>query len=235
MNINDYFDKIYLLNLFKRPDRLNESEYRLNKSKINYNVFHGTDGSILGHVVQKLNNPNFSNPSYLGCAISHLSIYQDALENDYQRILILEDDNLIKKDLHTIFDNLNIPQWQDLFYLGYIPLSDDLSMWTYEFGIQSKNMLCNNIFRVKNLWGLFAYGITKNLMTEVIQTYSESFPMEIDRYFVNHIQPRGQSIAVAPQLFCCADGIYSDNSKIIEYNMLLKSIDSRFATPEDYF
>lgn len=234
MNINVYFDKIYLLNLFKRPERLFQSSQRLEKSKIIYKTFHGTDGSVLNHVVNKLDNQYFSNPSYLGCAISHLSIYQDAIQNKYERILILEDDNLIKTDIHQTFESLDIPDWQDLFYLGYIPLSDDLSLWTYEFGIQGHNMISNNLFRPKNLWGLFSYGITTSLMIELLDTYKKSFPMELDRYFVNYIQPRGKSIAISPQLFCCADGVFSDNSGIIEYNMLAKSIDSRFATSQDY-
>lgn len=235
MNINSYFDKIYLLNLFKRPERLNDSVKRLTQSNINFKVFHATDGSVLQHILNKLDNPHFSNPSYLGCAISHLTIYQDAVENGYDRILILEDDNLIKKDIHETFESLEIPTWTDLFYLGYIPLSDDLTLWTYEFGIQGHNMLCNNIFRPKNLWGLYSYGITNKLMQEILSTYRDCFPMELDRYFVNYIQPRGESIAVAPQLFCCQDGQFSDNSKVIEQNMLAKSIDSRFATFDDYY
>ena len=57
--------------------------------------------------------------------------------------------------------------------------------------------------------------------------------MEIDRYFVTHIQPRGGSCAVTPQLFAADDG-YSDNSKIVESGMLQRSIDSRFANLIDY-
>jgi GR25 family glycosyltransferase involved in LPS biosynthesis len=234
MNINTYFDKIYLLNLFKRPERLQVSKSKLDKLKLIYDVFNGTDGSVLNHVLQKLDNNNFSNSRYLGCAISHLSIYQDALERGYSKILILEDDNLIKIDIHDIFDNLQIPEWNDLFYLGYIPLSDDCNLWTYEFGIQGHNMINNNIFRGKNLWGLYAYGITSNLMNELIKVYNQDFPMELDRYFVQQVQPRSGSIAVAPQLFCCQEGVYSDNSGRVETGMLAKSIDSRFATPDQY-
>jgi hypothetical protein len=94
-------------------------------------------------------------------------------------------------------------------------------------------MIQNNIFRCTNLWGLFSYGIKRSLMIEMIETYNTSFPMEIDRFFVNTIQPRGGSIAIAPQLFCCDDNIYSDN---LGYAPILstKSIDSRFANKNNY-
>ncbi len=231
--INSYFDKIYLLNLFKRKDRLVSSKDRLDKLNIKYEVFNGTDGSVLNKVLQNLNNPNFTNPSYLGCAISHLSIYQDAILNKYDRILILEDDNLINQNINSY--NFTIPDWSDLFYLGYIPLNDDCSMWDYSFGANSYNIISEGIFKpVKNLWGLFSYGITLNLMTELVNTYNDSFPMELDRYFVNTIQPRGNSIAIYPQLFCCQDNIHSDNLGFAPNNMTIKSVDQRFTNISEY-
>ncbi len=234
MTINDYFDKIYLLNLYKRKDRLNRSVSKLDSLNINYSVFNGVDGSVMNHLWQKVNNPNFTNPNYIGCSVSHLSIYKDAIENGYSKVLIIEDDNLVYKNIQETFDNLKIPEWTDLFYLGYIPLSDDCSMWTYQYGIQGHNMLCDNIFKPQNLWGLFAYGITNQLMTHMVDLYNREFPMEIDRYFVNHIQPVGGSIAISPQLFCCDDNVQSDNLGYTPTNMTLKSIDSRFASRNDY-
>ena len=57
--------------------------------------------------------------------------------------------------------------------------------------------------------------------------------MEIDRYLVNHIQPRKKSIAISPQLFACQD-IYSDNMGVNQVGMLQRSVDQRFATLNDY-
>lgn len=230
--INEYFDKIYLLNLRKRKDRLEKSTKKLSELNINFDVFYGLDGSILNAIWNKFDNSYFTNPNYLGCAISHLSIYQDAINEEYDKILIIEDDNLINKNLHSLF--VDIPQWNDLFYLGYIPLNNDCSMWDYSWGIQGHNMITNNFFNPRNLWGLFAYGISNSIMKELLDLYNSSFPMELDRYFVNTIQPRGGSIAIAPQLFCCDDDIHSDNLGFTPTNMTQKSIDSRFANSSDY-
>jgi GR25 family glycosyltransferase involved in LPS biosynthesis len=230
--INEYFDKIYLLNLRKRKDRLEKSKEKLNSLNIKFDVFHGVDGVILNHIWKKIDNSYFSNPNYLGCAISHLSIYQDAINECHEKILIIEDDNLINKNINSLF--VDIPNWNDLFYLGYIPLSDDCSMWDYRWGIQSHNTIRDNFFTPRNLWGLFAYGISRSLMVELVDLYNSSFPMELDRYFVNEIQPRNGCIAIAPQLFCCDNDIHSDNLGFTPPNMTQKSIDSRFANFSDY-
>jgi len=233
MSINKYFDKIYLLNLHKRKERLFNSTTKLNQLNIEYDVFHGCDGKVLQHLWNKLDNQNFVNPQYLGCAISHLSIYQDALESGFNKILILEDDNLIHRDVQSIFSSIDIPDFSDLLYLGYIPLSDDLQYWTYELAYNQHNAINSNFFKCRNLWGLYSYGITDKLMTELIETYKTSFPMELDRYFVNFIQTRGESIAISPQIFCCDDDIVSDNTGH-SVHLSTRSIDSRFANRQDY-
>lgn len=232
--INQYFDKIYLLNLFRRKDRLEDSKYRLDKNGIDYEIFNGVDGSVMNHIWAKLNNPHFTNSSYVGCSISHLSIYKDAISNGYSKILIIEDDNLINTNLHSIFNSLIIPEWKDLFYLGYIPLNEDCSMWTYNNGMNIHNTINDRVFLPSNLWGLFAYGIGIDLMKEMIDVYNDRFPMEIDRYFVTQIQKRGNSLAISPQLFCCKDNLFSDNLGFTPSDMKIKSIDSRFASLGDY-
>ena len=234
MTINNYFDKIYLLNLKKREDRLEDSISRLSKLDINFDIFNGVDGSVMNHIWKKLENGNFTNPNYVGCCLSHLSIYKHAIENSYERILIIEDDCMINKNINNIFDSLLIPEWSDLMYLGYIPLNDDCSMWDYKFGINQSNVLSDKFFNPKNLWGLYSYGISINLMKELVDIYNDSFPMELDRYFVNFIQKRDKSIAISPQIFCCKDDIFSDNLGYNQTNMKLKSDNTRYEILYNY-
>lgn len=230
MNINNYFDKIYVLNLHRREDRKSDIEKRLKRFRIEFERFGATDGSVIKPIWEKFQNQHFTTPNYLACAISHLSIYKDAVTKNYSKILIIEDDVLINQNIHQIFENTNIPEWEDIFYLGYIPLSDDLTMWTYQI---VSEYISERIFRPKNLWGLYAYGLTNNMMKELLEIYNNSFPMEIDRYLVNHIQPRKKSIGISPQLFSCQD-VYSDNMNVFQLNMLQRSVDSRFALLSDY-
>lgn len=232
MNINQYFDKIYVLNLHRRKDRRLEIDSRLKKFEIEYERFGATDGSVMRVIWEKFYKENqyFTTPNYLACSVSHLSIYKDAVTHGYQRILILEDDNLINRNIHTLFESIIIPEWDDIFYLGYIPLSDDQNMWTYSM---VSDFIFERIFKPKNLWGLYAYGMTNKLMNEMLDIYDKEFPMEVDRYLVNHIQPRGGSIGISPQLFCCQD-IFSDNMSGYQLEMTRRSVDIRFASTGDY-
>jgi GR25 family glycosyltransferase involved in LPS biosynthesis len=235
MRIDKYFDCVYLLNLHKRPQRLDLSTRRMKFCDIEFVRFGATDGSVMNKLWESFSKENlyFKNPSYLGCAISHLSIYRDALERGYKKILILEDDNRIHKDANKEFERIlpQIPESFELLYLGFIPLTDDCSMWNYN--VFSDKFISQNVFAAKNLWGLYSYGISDKLMTELLEIYSNEFPMELDRYFVTHIQPRGLSYGITPQLFAADDG-ESDNSGINETGMLERSIDARFANIKQY-
>lgn len=230
--MNEYFDNIYVLNLHYRKERMLLSQKRLSFMDLKYERFGAVDGGVFNHLHKKLDNPYFTNPNYVACATSHLSIYHDALKNGYNRILILEDDNRINMNLHSIWSALNkdILDASEVMYLGFIPLSDDCSVWTYEM-VSEK--ISDYIYRAKNFWGLYAYSPSRSTMEELLDTYNNEFPMEIDRYFVSKIQPRGYSIGISPQLFAADDGP-SDNSGKVEMEMIVRSTDGRFSRVTDY-
>jgi GR25 family glycosyltransferase involved in LPS biosynthesis len=235
MSINKHFDQVYLLNLKRRPDRLLLADKRMKFCDIDYTIFHATDGQVMNKLWSSIHNESssFSNPSYIATAVSHLSIYNDALSKGYNKILIVEDDNKIHRHANNLFDAHyhDVPDDWKLLYLGYIPLNDDISMWDYN--VLNDRFITSNVFKAKNCWGLYAYGIESSLMRETIDVYNESFPMELDRYFVTEVQPRGCAWGITPQLFAADDG-FSDNSGRHESNMLMRSVDSRHAQHIDY-
>ena len=232
--MNKYFDKIFVLNLDHRKDRLSMTEKRLKFAGIEFEKFSAVDGeSIKGiHRVFASYNSRFVNANYLACAASHLGIYNSAIEQGFERILILEDDCRVHRDAVSIFNSKisSIPDW-DLLYLGYIPLSDDLSLWNYR--VLNDRYISEGVFKAKNLWGLYSYGISKHMMLKMLEIYDKGFPMEIDRFFVESIQQNDRCFGISPQLFCAEDGM-SDNSKNYETGMMEKSIDSRYANKHDY-
>jgi GR25 family glycosyltransferase involved in LPS biosynthesis len=228
-SLNNFFDNIYVLNLHHRKDRFMTISEKLSKYNIKFERFSATDGSVLNKVWRNFNNPYFTTPNYLACAISHLSIFHDAQKKGYDRILILEDDVVINKNINEMLPSLNF-DFQDVLYLGWIPLSDDTNFWTYSMACQFVNQ---NLLVARNFWGMFAYATSKTLRQQIIDVYNESFPMELDRYFVKNLQPQAKCLAITPQLFACQD-IWSDNMNQEQLNMLMRSVDTRFAKLEDY-
>lgn len=230
---NQLFDKVYCLNLSSRPERMDIMKHRFNYVGIDYERFNGINGNILKYFYRYAPS-YFSNPNYVGCNLSHIAIYQDAIDRGFKRIMIIEDDVRINRYSNSILSeapDLLEFNW-DLLYFAYIPLSDDLTRWDYGIlPIQPGK----RTFNAHNMWSLMAYGINEKLMNHMINVYSESFPMEIDRYFVTHIQksPDYNCLGISPQLVCAEDGP-SDNSGREEIMMMERSVDARFAKYIDY-
>lgn len=230
MVINKYFDKIYVLNLSKRKDRLADMAKRLIYLNIDYQLYDAVDGYMLDDIYssykQSKINTYISNSSYLACALSHLSIYNNAKNNGYEKILILEDDILFHKNFNKKFDSLLLPDDFDLLYLSFIPITEDFAYWDYSL---ARNFVHNekkehNLIYANNLWSLMAYGISKKTYEKVLLDYKENFSYELDRYFVNKIQPMNNSYAITPQLIIGYDD-YSDNTNRIENSIYVKSLD----------
>lgn len=180
-------------------------------------------------------NKNFPTPNYLACAVSHVQIYSNALARNQKSILVLEDDVRIHRnsDEMTSAFMKGLPSDWDLLYFAYIPLSADQSMWSY---IEIDALTIGpNIAHARNLWSMMGYAMSDRLMKHMVDVYSATYPMEIDRYLVDVIQPGTEfkSYCIRPQVIAGEDG-YSDNAGIVWSGLPTKSIDSRHAVFHDY-
>ena len=139
--LNEYYDKIYLIiierNIQERLDKINES-----LKGLRFELFKGVDGRLLSETEKaEIYNHQKSSTSMdeyfrfryhksdlsglnignIGCSKSHTNIYKDMIQNDYKKILVLEDDARFDiKNSGLISSILEaIPQDTDLFYWGY--------------------------------------------------------------------------------------------------------------------
>jgi hypothetical protein len=232
--LNDIFDRIYVLNLPRNKDRRNNIDKIIKDCGIEYELFKGVDGTILKSMWSGIKNPYFKNSNYLACSLSHLLIYRDALDMGYESILVLEDDILPNRGLVT-GNPIHFPKYDDILYLGYIPLSDDKSKWDYNVAWSPGSQVDGGFFRARNLWGLYGYSPSIKVMEKTLSVYMDTFPMELDRWFVEFIQPSGGCVGFSPQLFCHSDGVVSENMGIVVPGMVERSVDRRFAELSDYY
>lgn len=213
-NINTYFDKIFIINLHYRGDRLEPLLKRLEDNGItNYKVIDGYVGDMFKRV-------NFARMfsfkhNALGCLFSHLRCMHEAIHNEYERILILEDDVLLHKDFNNQFDTIigGVDEDWDLLYLGHQTITQFTDkMNTHEQFFEKGE----HIFKAHNSWGGHAYGLSKKLMTFTYEHITGKNPVcweEIDAFYVRRIQDNKdfKSLKVYPQLFI-QDVIKSDNT-----------------------
>lgn len=115
-DLNNYFDCIYCINLPHRTDRLQTFK------KNNFAIL-GTNNICIYPAV---NGKDVKEPDWpyslgaLGCRLSHLAIYRDALTKKYSKILVLEDDAVLNKNLKkklTCLLDFVKDDW-DMIYLG---------------------------------------------------------------------------------------------------------------------
>lgn len=188
----DNFDKIYLINLKRRPDRL-EDFFMNNKEFINKNdieVFEAIDGT-------NINDPEWKfSKGALGCWLSHIQLLQKIKKTSYKKVLILEDDAIVDNpnllNNQQIVDFLLHKDW-DMFYLGgyhHKPptkISDDIlkynwALTTHAYAVNTSaidTILEYSLTRKYWIDGIFAelhsilnvYGPSKDIM---IQTQSVS-------------------------------------------------------------
>ena len=127
--ITNKIDKIYYINLDRRPDR---NQHFLNQSsKFNMNNvirFRGIDGLSYKFTEDEKNmfkNADFitsdAEPKIMGNQLSHYNILKDMIKNNYNFIIIFQDDVILREDFNTQINKLieNVPHDAEIINFGF--------------------------------------------------------------------------------------------------------------------
>jgi len=113
--INRHLDNIYVINLEKNRMRRNYILTVLKKYSINFELI----------IVPNLTTEEYNiicNPEMVygqaGCYLSHMFCLNDTIQHNYERIIIFEDDIIIHKNFHTMFENIILKEHYDILMLG---------------------------------------------------------------------------------------------------------------------
>lgn len=168
--MENYFNQIYIINLKRRPDRLEKIKKRLKKQNIQkYQIIEAVDGQdskILEYYHWKHRNHNFfESPGALGVLLSALKILKDAWENKYERFLILEDDVVFTHNFSQDFMERiqKIPDRWKLLYFG-------TSMHRWRFHQRAQINHNKQYFQTKGeIAGAFAVGISREIIPYLVK------------------------------------------------------------------
>ncbi len=165
-NINQYFDKIYCLNLDRRSDRWQKVSQEFSKFSINVERWSAIDGdnlieSELVYIDKNISEEKASrigkieNKYSLACLLSHIEIIKNAKARGYKKILIFEDDVIISKDFSEKIKLISKIKWK-LFYLGASQFEwNDIE-------------ISDGYYSCKKTLGTFAYAIDSSIYDELI-------------------------------------------------------------------
>ncbi len=164
--LNDYFDKVYCINLAERPDKRKKMEERFHKLGIEVEWFTPVTFGFAPKIVPTLVKANVAHfniqhPNEIGAALSHYTVIKRAFLEGHDQIFVFEDD----AKFDTMFND-KIGK-----YLDSAPGDANMLMfysYMYEFLPQNKKMNSRwmTAFRA---WSLMAYGMDRIMMKAYIK------------------------------------------------------------------
>jgi glycosyl transferase, family 25 len=130
--LNATFDRIFVVTLPRATER--QARVRSRLAGLDYRFFHGFDRQVLD--LEQLaregvyaptrarrvdRHGRTMRPGEVGCSLSHRKIYEEAIANGWRRVLVLEDDVVVREEeLSRLGAALSqLPERWDVLYLGY--------------------------------------------------------------------------------------------------------------------
>lgn len=195
MLLQEYFDKIYCVNLAERTDRWQDCLEEFKASNLDGVIrIEATKGIPEGltHYSSLNLDPKSENfikklEGRVGCLISQLEVIKNARKNGFKRILLLEDDVQFVTNVQSKFNDIldQVPLQWGLLYLG-----------GNEKGRPTK--ISNNIFKVSNMLMAHAVGIDESAYDDLV-SLMESMELPNDFCFA-HVQKKLPCYAISPFL-----------------------------------
>lgn len=151
MDINDLFSKVYVINLDKRPDRLEHCNAQFEKAGINVERLPGVDGDNLVGVSRELH------AGALGCAMSHAKAIKLAKQANASNVLVFEDDVVLADSFaDTILEHFNkLPDDWGMVYFGGNHLGP-------------LHKLTDNIYQISHTYAMHCYCVNSKIFDLIL-------------------------------------------------------------------
>lgn len=209
--VNEYFDKVFCINLDRREDRMLMAEKELKKFNIEFERFSAVDGNTLVKE-DYTTNPNIP-VGHIGCTLSHARLISICKERGYKKVLILEDDVIFSDNFEINFADYvkEIPKNWDMFYLG--------GNHNFHMG-QKLRMVSKHIGKCHSTFSTHAYAISENMFDEAIEVLSKG-EKQVDVYY-SEIQKRRHIYTIYPGI-ANQRADYSDIlNENVDYSKIIK-------------
>lgn len=146
MTINEYYDRVFIINLDRRTDRWDNSVSQCNKHGIKYERFPALEVLVDG-------KPHGNS----GCTASHKALLERLALSDWERILILEDDVDFFDGTQEKFATqiLEVPDDCDILFIGG------------SYGSKPQYRVSEHVIRTDRMQGTHCYGVSKKFAVEM--------------------------------------------------------------------
>jgi len=211
IHINTYFDNIYIISLTTAKNNRN----RINKILSNYNIYYEIFDAVNGYELQNTSGFKKSilkSPGAYGYLLTMIKIFEDAKKNKYNKILICDDDIILKNNFVDEFDKniKKIPYDWKVLFLGFS------GPWVYHKTFREtfdyKNNYITNLYSCE---GSFCSGYDRSLFDKIIELcnlLNLPFDTQLNLYLIDN--PSIIKYAIFPHIVT-ADTLHT--SSIVQY------------------
>jgi len=177
---------IYIINLKRRKDKLKRMLKRINEidpdGDINITIFEAIDGININSKYLEENNAGiletwkdpFKKSSItngeIGCALSHCTIWEEIVKNNYNHSLIIEDDAVFSDDFINKTNTYDEPIDADLIYFGRKKL------------VETERKYCRNLIKPEFSYWTIGYYITYSGALKFIQSNFKMNLIPVDEF-----------------------------------------------------
>jgi len=216
---NEYFTKVFYVNLTRRSDRRDAIERQLVANNIEAERWEAQDGNPWGYSKGLLRQE-------VGCLISHLKLIKHCRIQGYAKVLILEDDaEFLPKFEYNFSERVRgVPdKWTMLYFGGNHNLTDP--------DARRAHPIPGSKYVIKCCYTLttHAYGLKQEAYTPIIEAleppdkvFNDSLRQSLDLYYAE-LQWRKQVTAYAfhPALITQSDGFSDIQQKHVSYKGMI--------------
>lgn len=151
MKLNDIFERVVVINLDRRPDRLAEFDEQAKSIGLKYERHSAFDAQ------GKVNKYNQPLPASDGCMKSHSDVINKAHNDGVKSLLVFEDDANFVEDFEQKFRDIwkEVPGDWDLFYGG---------LWLHSFQKHTDRLV-----KPTDSFSAHCYGINGKALPEVFR------------------------------------------------------------------
>lgn len=180
--MNQFFDKIFYINLEKDKDRKKYMEQVGKEYNLCLTRFNAVNGKKQGLINE------FLEPGQLGCALSHLAIYKQIIEKNWQNVMILEDDITMTVWISEVPKMLaSLPKDWDVVWLG-----NSRSKWPRNtcsiindppYDLKDLQKISKYIYKFPGKgdnfpMGLYAYAVSNKGAKKILEEYQFKHPID---------------------------------------------------------
>jgi hypothetical protein len=203
MVLTDFFEKSYCINLDRRPDRWEKVGLEFEKFGIKgVERYSAIDGNKIENRTTLLNGE-------IGILHTHLDLIKICKSNNFDNVLIFEDDVIFSDEVREIEKYINqVPKNWDMIYFG----------GNHSYGLPSH--VNGNLYRLNKTVALQCVAINNSVFDEIIENLPKS-QRQVDVFYWS-IQQKGNCYGFLPNLTYQSQDFSDIQNKFVNYDYFLK-------------